>query len=102
MFMHLGNVVRAAAPDVQEPGVQDPEMKKVFRVFLRRAHLYFSLGLRSLYTYVPMVAWLFGPTFFFAFSVALVVVQLAIDLPGIPQNVPGELPDGSGIDKIAV
>jgi len=98
MMVHLGFFMRAAASSSDS---QDQQFHMEFRVdtlmLLRRAGLFFLLGMRPFYLLIPTVAWLLGPSYLLAVSIILVLMLYFSDtiyIPGV------RLPTYPGADSI--
>ena len=51
---------------------------------VKRAHVLLAFGLRTVYLFVPLTAWLFGPTYLLLFAAAMVGSSVALDMTGVP------------------
>lgn len=87
-YHHLGFLINAGG--VQKGG---PEPAYV-AAFLNRSGLYFSIGMRAYYLIVPLVFWLFGPTYLLLTSAGLVLALYHIDRA--PEVAVENIPHGDG------
>ena len=51
---------------------------------VKRAHVLLAFGLRTVYLFVCLTAWLFGPTYLLLFAAAMVGSSVALDMTGVP------------------
>lgn len=68
LFNHVGYLINVAAVD----RAADEGVKRV-AAYMTRAGLYYTVGMRSYYMAVPMVFWMFGPTYLVVSTVLLLV-----------------------------
>jgi uncharacterized membrane protein len=73
-YNHVGYMV-----SIPLGAAQAPVSPAVATAYLNRAGLFYLLGIRSFFYSVPLVFWMFGPTFMVASTVALVAALYPLD-----------------------
>jgi uncharacterized membrane protein len=75
-YNHVGYMISVPAGGAQTPA---PVSQAVATAYLNRAGLFYLLGIRSFFYSVPLVFWMFGPTFMVAATVVLVAALFPLD-----------------------